>query len=65
MGPDWVRALGALPNEYLYYYYFTREATGRIRASDATRGEFLRDQQDRFYTAADAPGADALGLWRG
>ena len=65
MGPDWVRALGALPNEYLYYYYFTREATGRIRASDATRGEFLRDQQDRFYTAAEAPGSDALGLWRG
>src|SRR5690606_24687273 len=25
MGPDWVRALGALPNEYLYYYYYNRE----------------------------------------
>ncbi|MFC7108390.1 hypothetical protein ACFQQB_53060 [Nonomuraea rubra] len=36
-GPDWVRALGAMPNEYLYYYYFTREAvaagSGRTRGS--------------------------------
>src|SRR5690606_13760243 len=40
MGFDWVRALGALPNEYLYYYYFTREATLRIREAAATRGEF-------------------------
>ena len=64
MGLDWVRALGALPNEYLYYYYFNREATGRIRTSEATRGEFLRDQQDSFYAEADAPGADALGVWQ-
>src|SRR5665648_223962 len=35
MGLDWVRALGALPNEYLYYYY-NREAVQRIRASEAT-----------------------------
>lgn len=63
MGLDWVRALGALPNEYLYYYYFTREATKRIRSSGATRGEFLRDQQNGFYAEADAPGADALAAW--
>ena len=63
MGLDWVRALGALPNEYLYYYYFTREATQRIAASDATRGEFLRDQQASFYRDAGAEGADALAVW--
>ena len=64
MGLDWVRALGALPNEYLYYYYFNREATQRIAASTTTRGEFLSDQQQAFYDVADAEGADALDAWQ-
>ena len=63
MGLDWVRALGALPNEYLYYYYFTREATARISASPPTRGEFLRDQQAAFYRDAARPEADPLAAW--
>ncbi|MEU5248927.1 6-phospho-beta-glucosidase, partial [Streptomyces asoensis] len=25
-GTDWLRSLGAIPNEYLHYYYFNREA---------------------------------------
>ncbi|MFB9310906.1 6-phospho-beta-glucosidase [Agromyces hippuratus] len=60
MGFDWVRALGALPNEYLYYYYFTREATERIRSAPSTRGEFLDRQQSAFYAA---PGDDPLATW--
>lgn len=60
MGFDWVRALGALPNEYLYYYYFTREATERIRSASSTRGEFLDRQQSAFY---EAPGDDPLATW--
>jgi 6-phospho-beta-glucosidase len=60
MGFDWVRAMGALPNEYLYYYYFTREATERIRSAPSTRGEFLDRQQSAFY---DAPGDDPLATW--
>ncbi|GAB3618278.1 6-phospho-beta-glucosidase [Okibacterium endophyticum] len=60
MGFDWVRALGALPNEYLYYYYFTREATDSIRSAPATRGEFLDRQQGEFFSA---PGADPLQTW--
>lgn len=63
MGPDWVRALGALPNEYLYYYYFEREATERIRGGGQTRGEFLRDQQAEFYRRAQEPGVDPLDAW--
>ncbi|MDR1152332.1 MAG: 6-phospho-beta-glucosidase, partial [Bifidobacteriaceae bacterium] len=60
MGLDWVRTLGALPNEYLYYYYFTREAVARARAGGATRGEFLARQQGEFYrSAARDPGAAA------
>ena len=34
-GADWLRALGALPNEYLYYYYFTRDAVASIRRQRA------------------------------
>lgn len=63
MGVDWVRALGALPNEYLYYYYYNRDAVQRIRASEATRGEFLLRQQSDFYRRAAIEPAHALGLW--
>lgn len=60
MGFDWVRSLGALPNEYLYYYYFTREATESIRSASTTRGEFLDRQQSAFFAE---PGADPLAAW--
>jgi 6-phospho-beta-glucosidase len=63
MGVDWVRALGALPNEYLYYYYYNRDAVQRIRASETTRGEFLLRQQSDFYRRAASEPAHALGLW--
>ncbi len=63
MGLDWVRALGALPNEYLYYYYYNREAVHRIRASEATRGEFLLRQQSGFYSRASTQPGQALDLW--
>ena len=32
-GADWLRALGALPNEYLHYYYFRRETLASVRAA--------------------------------
>lgn len=49
IGKDWVRADGALPNEYLYYYLHTAQAIDRITASATTRGEFLAKQQGDFY----------------
>ncbi|BBE23585.1 6-phospho-beta-glucosidase [Arthrobacter sp. MN05-02] len=61
-GPDLLRALGALPNEYLFYYYFHREALGSIRAADRTRGEILRDQQLELYPRLLAA-ADPLAVW--
>ncbi|WP_345038431.1 6-phospho-beta-glucosidase [Georgenia daeguensis] len=64
MGADWVRALGALPNEYLYYYDFTREAVAGIASRGSTRGEFLLAQQGAFYEAAAARPDRALELWR-
>jgi 6-phospho-beta-glucosidase len=63
-GAQWLRTLGAVPNEYLYYYYFTREAVASITSADQTRGEFLRDQQDAFYAAVAADPQSALKEWR-
>ncbi|MEU1055708.1 6-phospho-beta-glucosidase [Streptomyces sp. NPDC005876] len=62
-GPDWLRALGAIPNEYLHYYYFNRETVHAYQRAERTRGAFLRDQQAGFYTAAGDPDTSALALW--
>ncbi len=62
-GPDWVRSLGALPNEYLYYYYFHRQAVAAISAGGRTRGEFLLTQQARFYEQVGAAPDRAGELW--
>ena len=52
IGKDWVRADGALPNEYLFYYLHTSAAIERITGAATTRGEFLATQQGDFYLAA-------------
>ncbi|GLI29562.1 MULTISPECIES: 6-phospho-beta-glucosidase [Brachybacterium] len=52
IGKDWVRADGALPNEYLFYYLHTSDAIERITGAATTRGEFLAKQQGDFYLAA-------------
>ncbi|MEE6282058.1 6-phospho-beta-glucosidase [Georgenia sunbinii] len=62
-GFDWVRALGALPNEYLFYYYSHREALARISNGEPTRGEYLDRQQLDFYRAAAAEPDRALEIW--
>ncbi|AXK37664.1 6-phospho-beta-glucosidase [Streptomyces armeniacus] len=63
-GADWLRALGALPNEYLHYYYFNREAVASLREADATRGEFLHTQQSGFYERLNAGAdTDAYAAW--
>ncbi|MBK0332313.1 6-phospho-beta-glucosidase [Brachybacterium sp. MASK1Z-5] len=72
VGFDWVRAMRALPNEYLYYYLFTQQARERILEAGTTRGEFLVEQQGRFYRqAAEGSGARSeaccdrpLAAWR-
>ncbi|WP_416977361.1 6-phospho-beta-glucosidase [Streptomyces sp. T028] len=62
-GVDWLRSLGAIPNEYLHYYYFNREAVRAYQQAEKTRGAFLREQQDRFYEEMRDPGAAALEAW--
>ncbi|WP_226029062.1 6-phospho-beta-glucosidase [Streptomyces hyderabadensis] len=62
-GPEWLRSLGAVPNEYLHYYYFNRETVRAHQEADRTRGAFLRDQQARFYDEMRRPGTPALAAW--
>lgn len=64
-GADWIRALGAIPNEYLYYYYDTRGAVREILDAGTTRGDFLAQTQPAFYReAAGLDPAAATELWR-
>ncbi|MFF9510166.1 6-phospho-beta-glucosidase [Streptomyces sp. NPDC014724] len=62
-GADWLRSLGAIPNEYLHYYYFNREAVRAYQEAEQTRGAFLREQQEGFYTRMKDPAAPALQSW--
>ncbi len=64
LGPSWVTALGALPNEYLYYYYFTRDAVAAIRAGTQTRGDHLLTSQRAFYADVAREPGRALEHWR-
>jgi 6-phospho-beta-glucosidase len=62
-GVDWLQSLGAIPNEYLHYYYFNREAVGAYQQAEKTRGAFLREQQAHFYEEMKRPDAAALATW--
>ncbi|MFE3906241.1 6-phospho-beta-glucosidase [Streptomyces sp. NPDC059153] len=62
-GVDWLQSLGAIPNEYLHYYYFNREAVRAYQDAGQTRGAFLREQQEGFYARVKDPAAAALPAW--
>ncbi len=62
-GTDWIRRLGVIPNEYLFYYYFNRDVVETVRQSRQTRGEFLADLQGDFYARVARAGDDAAELW--
>lgn len=63
-GLDWIRALGSVPNEYLFYYYFNRDAVRAIIDSGTTRGDFLARTQQEFYDRALVAGDGVAELWR-
>jgi len=62
-GATLLRAMGAIPNEYLFWYYANREAVRDVLAAGQTRGERVRARQREFYAAAAADPARAAGLW--
>ena len=63
-GHEWIADLGAIPNEYLYYYYFTRDAVASIRGAADTRGEFLLRQQGAFYAETARVPTAAFQEWQ-
>ena len=60
-GADWLRSLGMIPNEYLFYFYFAAETVAAIAAGDRPRGAYLLEQQAGFYSGN---GGAALPAWR-
>ncbi|WP_159703984.1 6-phospho-beta-glucosidase [Arthrobacter sp. 18067] len=54
--------LGCLPNEYLYYYYQTAQATDAIRRQRETRGASIHQQQSSLYPAL-VHAAHPFALW--
>jgi alpha-galactosidase/6-phospho-beta-glucosidase family protein len=64
--PDLVRAIGMLPMEYLYFYYYRDQAVAHIRGSGSSRGRQLQMLNDALWPvlracvdAGDLPGARA------
>ncbi len=62
-GADWIRDLGAVPNEYLHYYYYRREVKEADQRAAATRGGYLVTQQAGFYDEVAQGQSSALKLW--
>jgi 6-phospho-beta-glucosidase len=65
-GPSWLASLGAVPNEYLWYWYYTADALSAIERAGETRGEFLARQQGDFFAEIESPPAatdDAYARW--
>jgi 6-phospho-beta-glucosidase len=62
--PALVRAIGMLPMEYLYFYYYRDQAVAHIRGSGSSRGRQLQALNDALWPvlrervdAGDLPGA--------
>ena len=60
---EFISALGMIPNEYLFYYYHSREAVGNLLRQDKTRGEQIADWNALLFAelgtlraASDLPG---------
>ncbi|WP_229673972.1 family 4 glycosyl hydrolase [Nakamurella endophytica] len=62
-GAELLDALGYLPNEYLYFFYRSRELAREL-AAGRTRGEVLAADQAAFYAAAGGALPRAADLWR-
>jgi 6-phospho-beta-glucosidase len=63
-GGEWLRTLGMIPNEYLYYFYYAADTVNAIRERPHSRGAFLLEQQRAFYEQDGQDGAAALAAWR-
>jgi 6-phospho-beta-glucosidase len=62
-GGEWLRSLGMIPNEYLYYFYYASDTVNSIRGGES-RGAFLLQQQREFYARDGHSPREALADWR-
>jgi 6-phospho-beta-glucosidase len=64
-GPEWLATLGTVPNEYLWYWYYTADAIAAIQRAGQTRGEALLEQQQGFWAEQPlgAPDESAFARW--
>jgi 6-phospho-beta-glucosidase len=60
-GAEWLRSVGMIPNEYLYYFYFNSAALEAMRGGQV-RAEYLEKQQSAFFAGVGSP-TDALRDW--
>ena len=63
-GAEWLRSLGLVPNEYLYFHYFAADTVEALREGMPSRAEFLLGRQADFYAADGATPEEALADWR-
>jgi 6-phospho-beta-glucosidase len=63
-GGEWLRSLGMIPNEYLYFYYFAADTVRALGSGLQSRGEFLARQQAAFYLDGREAPDEALARWR-
>jgi 6-phospho-beta-glucosidase len=63
-GGEWLRSLGMIPNEYLFFYYFASDTVGALRSGLQSRAEFLLRQQAAFYGENGRTPEAALEAWR-
>ena len=63
-GGEWLRSLGMVPNEYLYYFYYAAETVDAVRHSESSRGAYLLEQQREFYAHDGQSSSQALAGWR-
>jgi 6-phospho-beta-glucosidase len=63
-GAEWLRSLGMIPNEYLFFHYFSSDTVGAIQSGLESRGEFLLHQQAGFYEGNGRTPDEALEAWR-
>jgi 6-phospho-beta-glucosidase len=63
-GPDRLRAIGAIPNEYLSYYDSATAIARAMTDGGATRAQALKLQEDRFYDLGGWEPEESLAEWR-
>jgi 6-phospho-beta-glucosidase len=63
-GAEWLRSIGMIPSEYVYYFDFGTDTVDAIRRGPQSRGAYLLDQQAGFYAASGETPQEALRTWR-